>query len=742
MEMKLTYIRTHRYLTVFILILISTFSTFAQAPNVRERVFIDVNASDLLVGETLQYSAFCLSNTTNKPSSLSKYLYIELVGEGGVIFQRKHQLENGKASGEFFVPSSTETGRYYLVAYTRWMRNFDDVAQAPLIFINPYQGHTNANTLVTDVEVEFSTVSGALIANAANNVVFKVHEGNKPLSRKGRVISEDGKQIVNITSDANGLGTFEITPETGKTYQLLVENPSGGFKFFDLPTPTVTGVGLNIAHSDNEIELKPIGSVKSGRLYIEHQGVVILEREVQSTYPIKIKRTELPQDVLRVSFKDAQGIIKFVAPLFNAKLEQEASPTILESRSPAVMEQRLAQGNYSVSIRKSFSSKQPQPHSIFSKEGFSLSRNLDYTELQQASSFLFLENKPLPDRISFLPEYRYQLLEGLLKAKTDSVSVANKNVVLSLTGEGTLNMSVARTDSEGRFLLEYQTMNRGKATAAHLSLTEFENQYSFELGSNFVEHHRLSFSPVIIDTAQLEEIRERSIISQLENAYFTPLIDSSEIENNILPTMSSFNAHYEFDDYVRFRTLKEHLVEYIPVAGVREKRGFKRFVVYDLDPQFNFELEPLVLLDGVSVHAPDLLEFSPYRIKSVDIANKRYFLGSLIVDGVLSFKTIEGNLGGFKINTNHLAFDLFTPEPKASKWKMNYLNDLRIPDARIQLLWLPDYRVKQEGVQQIQFNTSDVEGDFELKIEGFTEDGIPVSIVKKFTVKAHANEKG
>ena len=161
-----------------------------------------------------------------------------------------------------------------------------------------------------------------------------------------------------------------------------------------------------------------------------------------------------------------------------------------------------------------------------------------------------------------------------------------------------------------------------------------------------------------------------------------------------------------------------------------------------MDLNFDFELDPLVLLDGVPVHAPDLLEFSPYRIKNVDIANKRYFLGSLIADGVLSFKTIEGNLGGFKINTNHLAFDLLTAEEATSKLGTDHLKDLRIPDSRIQLLWLPDYNVNEDGTQQIQFNTSDIEGTFELVIEGFTEDGIPVSIVKKFKVEERTNEKG
>lgn len=742
MEMMLTQIRTNRFLVMLLLFFGATLGTLAQTPNARERVFVDVNAHDLLVGETLQYSAFCLSHTTNKPSSLSKYLYVELIGKDGVVFQRKHFLENGRVSGDFFVPSSIETGQYYIVAYTRWMRNFDDVTQVPLVFINPYKGHTNADTLNVDTQVEFATVSGEIIANASNNVTFAINNGSKPLSRKGRVVSDDGKQLTNITSDVNGLGSFEFTPETGRTYQMVIENPEGGFEFFDLPATVANGVGLNISHSDDEIELKPIGEVKSGQLYIEHQGKVILERDVQSTYPIRIKRTELPSDVLRMSFNDSQGIRRFVAPLFNTKLKKESSPVMLEARSPAVIEQQLLKGNYSISIRKSYQSQRTQLHSVFSREGLSLPENMSYTELQQAASFSSLEDKSIPESVSFLPEYRYELLEGELSSKSDSVSVSDRNVVLSLTGEDKLNMSVSRTDDQGRFLLEYQTVNRGSKTPAHLTVPEFENAYTFELIDNFKSKHNLSFSAVNIDTAQLADIRERSIISQLDNAYFTPFIDSSEIENNIEQVIRSFNAHYEFDDYVRFRTLKDHFVEYIPVAGVRERRGVKRFVVYNLDRAVSFELESLVLLDGVPVNQSDLLEFSPYRIKSVDVFNKRFFIGSLIVDGLLSFQTLEGNLGGFEIKTNHMAFDLLTPQPKARRLEINHLNDMRVPDSRIQLLWLPDYKVEDEGVQHIQFNTSDIDGDFELVVEGFTEDGTPVSIVKKITVKANANEKG
>ena len=137
--------RAHKNRNLFIalLMLLSTITAFAQTQDVKERIYVDVNSRDLLVGETLQYSTYCLSDVTNKTSPLSKFLYVELIGENGVIFQRKHALENGKANGEFFIPSNIETGEYYLVVYTRWMLNFDNAEKVPLVFINPYKGHDN-----------------------------------------------------------------------------------------------------------------------------------------------------------------------------------------------------------------------------------------------------------------------------------------------------------------------------------------------------------------------------------------------------------------------------------------------------------------------------------------------------------------------------------------------------------------------------------------------------------------------
>ena len=738
MEMKIKNTTSNIFLAIALL-LVTSIGAMAQTPNVKERVFIDVNAHDLLVGETLQYSTYCLSHTTNQVSSLSKYLYVELIGENGVLFQRKHELVNGRANGEFFVPSNIETGQYYLVAYTRWMRNFDDTSKAPLVFINPYKGHFNENLQGVPVQVEFATASGELIANESNQVTYRISQNNKPVVRGGRIIGGETR-IADIQADANGMGTVTFTPQAGTTYQLLLENLDGGFDFYDLPQPTDAGVGLNINHTESQIELEPIGNVQAGKLVIEHQGNLVFERTVQDGFTMKVNRSSLPKAALKVAFLDGSGSKKFETWLINTKLEEQPYGEALTARSAVMLDQTLETGSYSISIRKSFQSQLPQQHAAFSKIDFKAPSAKVYTKLQQAISFHKVDETDLPETIDFLPEYRYQLLQGKVIANSDSAQVADQNIVLSLTGESTLNMATAKTNDNGQFVLEYKTVNRGRTTPAHLVIPDFDNSYTFEVEDNFIQSHNLNFSTIRIDTADLDDIKQRSIISQLDNAYFTPSIDSVAIENNLTPTISNFNTHYEFDDYTRFRTMKEHFVEYIQVAGVRERRGERRFVLYELDERVDLGPNPLVLLDGVPVATDKILDFSPYRIKSLSAMNRRFYLGSLSAEGILSFQTLQGDLGGFEIDSNHLALNLHTPEVKMEQTDFVAPETTRMPDSRIQLLWKPIFEVTSGGAQQIEFSTSDVEGDYEMIIEGFTKEGTPVSIIRKFTVRG--NEKG
>lgn len=708
---------------------------FAQTENVREKVFIALNSHDLLVGETLHYSTTCLSQSTNRISKLSKYIYVELIGKDGVVFQRKHELSEGKASGDFFIPSDLETGPYYLVAYTRWMQNFGDLSKASIALINPYKDYSNPQLDVEPLAVQFGTTSGQLVAGSSNRVVLSASRGGKAVVVKGRVINQKGK-VTDISTDANGLGHFEVSPHEDESLQLLIEDQNGGFEFFDLPQAIAGGQGLNISHTSNHISLQPIGAVHNGTLIVQHQGQLIIEKKIESLSAIRLLREGLPRDILTITFRNDKGIEQFTAPLFNAEVRQRIIDKSLPTRSFSSLEQELPAGHYSLSIRKSFSFSKSEDHAI-QLEGVV---GLSYSALQDASIFHPQKKPTLPSHVQFLPEYRYQILEGTIKAVDSNNSVKNRHVILSLTGEDDMNMAIARADSAGRFILEYETVNRGNLIPAHLTIPDFENAYSVEIKDNFIADHSLNFEPLTIDSSAFEDIKQRSIISQLENAYFAPITDTTVMKNDVPATIPYFNNHYEFDDYTRFPTLKEHFAEYIQVAGVRERKGLKRFVLFSLDEGFTFENDPMVFLDGVPVPMNEILEFSPYRIKSVDLFNRRYFLGSLVADGVLSFQTFEGNMGGFEFTRNHMVFDLLSPQPTPRNSISLVEANPRVPDTRIQLLWLPNFKVELDGPSHIQFETSGIEGEFEMRIEGFTTKGEPVSIINTFTVKELDNE--
>lgn len=726
---------SYKLFIALVLLFSANINCFAQTENVREKVFIDLNTHDLLVGETLQYATTCLSHSTNRISKLSKYMYVELVGKDGVVFQRKHELSNGKASGEFFIPSDVETGSYYLVAYTRWMQNFDDLSKASIAIINPYKDYTNPELTDTKLVVQFGTTSGQLVAGSSNRVVFRASRVGKPLMVKGRVINQQGK-VADVSTDAKGLGFFEVSPNEDESLQLLIEDRNGGFDFFDLPQAIAGGQGLNISHSNSHILLQPIGAVQNSTVVVHHQGKPILDRKIETLSPIRLLREDLPRDLLTITFRNINGIEQFTAPLFNVEVSQERVGKSFPTRSFSTIEQDLPAGHYSVSIRKSFSTAKDQAHAIHS-EGLD---GLNYTSLQDASTLQPQEKRTLPSHVQYLPEYRYQILEGILRAEDSNISVKNKHVILSLTGEDDMNMAIARADSNGMFILEYETVNRGIPIPAHLTVPDFENAYSVEITDNFIADHSLNFEPLTIDSSAFEDIKQRSIISQLENAYFTPITDTTVMKNDVPATIPYFNNHYEFDDYTRFPTLKEHFAEYIQVAGVRERKGLKRFVLFSLDEGFAFENDPMVFLDGVPVPMNEILDFSPYRIKSVDLFNRRYFLGSLVADGVLSFQTIEGNMGGFEFTRNHMVFDLLSPQPTTRNSPSEVETNPRVPDSRIQLLWIPNLEIEFDGTTPIQFETSGIEGEFEMRIEGFTAKGEPVSIINTFTVKELDNE--
>lgn len=115
---------------------------------------------------------------------------------------------------------------------------------------------------------------------------------------------------------------------------------------------------------------------------------------------------------------------------------------------------------------------------------------------------------------------------------------------------------------------------------------------------------------------------------------------------------------YHLDDYVRFPTVREVLVEITPELRVRKgKRRVQEIQMLYVDKAgalSYFRDNILVLLDGIAVtdHAR-LLEYDALLFEDIEIYPHSYLVGTAVYSGVVNFKTRRG--GSLSLRLTELA---------------------------------------------------------------------------------------
>ena len=115
--------------------------------------------------------------------------------------------------------------------------------------------------------------------------------------------------------------------------------------------------------------------------------------------------------------------------------------------------------------------------------------------------------------------------------------------------------------------------------------------------------------------------------------------------------------------------------------------------------------------------------------------NTGYLYGNKLYDGLISFitknQTYESNYSGDFLIKSDITIPLQTKKYYTPVYTSN--SDLdRIPDYRYQLIWIPELNTSDKN---ILFYTSDKTGKFEIKLEGFSDEGYPVYFNDFFEVE-------
>jgi hypothetical protein len=181
-----------------------------EAMACREHVILFTDRDMYTVNERIQFRCFywiggenagsgvAATTGTDAGEAWSRVLYVEMVTPSGrAVAQGKYPNGPGGSSGYLEIPPDILTGRYYLRAYTRWMRNFDpaEYCYIPLVVVNPF---------TTDV-LEYRNE-----ASAAPALRFRMQAGGIECRTEKQVYSPGEEVLLEVSAEGPGKA------ETGK----------------------------------------------------------------------------------------------------------------------------------------------------------------------------------------------------------------------------------------------------------------------------------------------------------------------------------------------------------------------------------------------------------------------------------------------------------------------------------------------------------------------------------------------
>lgn len=231
---------------------------------------------------------------------------------------------------------------------------------------------------------------------------------------------------------------------------------------------------------------------------------------------------------------------------------------------------------------------------------------------------------------------------------------------------------------------------------------------------------------LILDISDEVPLTERSIALQTAIHYGLDSLVATERSIEMLDNYV-LSRQYRMDDYKRFKTFRETLVEYVMEASINTSSGKPTVAIYDETTGFHNTGNTLVMIDGaVMVDHQNFLEADPLYASYLDLYYGHYLFGNQFYDGIMNIRTPGERLRHIRLpeSSRMIAFDgVQTPMTST-------MGAAPLPDLRHTLCWVPKVEEKEMTV-----TTSDLSGTFRVTLSGLAADGTPIYVQKTFTVK-------
>lgn len=481
-------------------------------PIVFEKVYLHTDREQYHAGEDLWFKAYLVNARNDTLINSSNNLYVELIGHGGLIRDRRLiRMDIGLGHGDFKLSDSLVTGTYRLRAYTNWMRNFGDnfVFEKEIkIYSNKKEQQNHARSLqpgtvastsprrspveniVNADSIRFFPEGGSLIENIQSTIAFKaINTYDKGIGLKGIIETQSGEKVADISTQ-NGVGSFTLKPLAGVSYRAKGQYADGKSFNAQLPQALLKGFAMHVTGNDSLFNIT-IGTDTATLNQLQNKPVLLTCKSKGKTYKsfnILLKRTDtilqIPKNIFPagiayftlydandwpncerlVYIKDSTGPLLNIAPDKKAYGAKEKTAVTIKAPpksklSMAVTQAGLVNPNQLnivsyLHLQSEVRGKIENPDQYFNKANPERKKQLDLLLLTQGwRDFIWRRLADSALRISYIQE-KGITVTGKLTRVFSKKPIPDMNISLFIDSAMENKLFMAHSDSAGAFFID------------------------------------------------------------------------------------------------------------------------------------------------------------------------------------------------------------------------------------------------------------------------------------------------
>ena len=313
-----------------------------------------------------------------------------------------------------------------------------------------------------------------------------------------------------------------------------------------------------------------------------------------------------------------------------------------------------------------------------------------YDEITNPADSVFQEDTFKNDYV-FLPEYEGQIINArLIDNNNNPISGKGKtDIYLSSPGEGPM-IYKGKTDNHGNVFFVTEKFSLKSEIATVINTGKAEN-IKIDILSPYASEPVGKLPELLIDSVTLQSLLQSSVGMQAKKLFRIPSLKSDTLNLNSL--YKPYKT-YKLDEYTRFNTLEEVIVEFVTNVKFQKIENARKLSVISHETGTYTFGNTLVLLDNIPVFDHELLlNFNPLYIDEIKIFLGKYVFGGTYFDGIVSFNTYKRNYNGFKLDASTSIVNY--PVLQSGSTTIETLTDSttmpekNTPDFRHTLLWQP-----------------------------------------------------